>query len=376
MPTKLTGTDNKAISYIYDANVQKLAKTAEGKTMYYAGNMIYEEASLQYILNSEGKYDVSNGTGQYQFDIKDHLGNVRMVVDINGTELEQSAYYPFGMAFQKGGNDNKYLHNGKELQDDKIGEGNLDWYDYGARFYDAALGRWHVIDNKAEKYYSTSPYTYALNNPIVFVDPDGNDIRIFYDGGHFDFNGSNYNSVPKNSFVTNVLTAYAYNVSNGGGQNMMDAALSDKIVSVRNGSEDLLHGNSTLPGTNAIKWNAEQGMLQIAEDGDGNKRWVVTSPASSLEHEFAHKSEDRIDGDRNKEEERVITGPQTDTAKANGEIKSDEKLQGTYDYRTKMAVAVSGGPTSTKVDKEKTKAKVQKMDDQGYEVDQYDILGL
>ena len=126
--------------------------------------------SSLYRINTENGYIKKNKLGQYEviYYLKDHLGNVKFEVGLDNKIHGQTNYYPFGMEWNKS-SDIEYAYNGKE----KIEVHGFNMYDYGARFYDQTIGRWHSMDPLAEKYYSVSPYNYCNNNPIKYIDPDG-----------------------------------------------------------------------------------------------------------------------------------------------------------------------------------------------------------
>ena len=171
--------------YTYSAEGTKLKMTTImfGGVMTnwdYIDNVIYSNDAIYKIGTPEGRLSPNGATYTYEYDLKDHLGNVRMSFDKHPTTgaariIQEDHYYPYGMQLSSNqfsyrlGTINNMLFNGKE----KMNDFSLNMYDFGARFYDPAIGRWSAVDPLSHQFPWQSPYCSMDNDPISKIDPTG-----------------------------------------------------------------------------------------------------------------------------------------------------------------------------------------------------------
>lgn len=192
LPVKVTKDAANYIRFTYDATGKKLARKTvvdnSAITTTFVNGFIYTEGVLKEMQTSEGRVMV-NDAGQYKYEyyLRDHLGSVRARFT-EGTNHQASLsgevhYYPFGMTIAgltvAGESSTDQLFSGKRLLNQNLNGTRPNWYDFGARNYDAQLGMWFNVDPMAEKYFSFSPYNYCFNSPVLYHDPSGREAYHF-----------------------------------------------------------------------------------------------------------------------------------------------------------------------------------------------------
>jgi RHS repeat-associated protein len=237
--------------------------------------------------------------------------------------IEENNYYPFGLK-HKGynnvvnGTHHPYTFNGKEEQE----ELGLNWHDFGFRNYDASLGRWMNIDNLAEKYYNYSPYIYTANNPIYYIDPDGQQIIIHYqdedgnDQQHIYEYGGKYDG--DNQFIKDVYASFNHLIDNDADttgliKKLAGDELGDINVLQNTKENNKYFGNDKMATyfnseTNTVIWDPEIGVSQEQNSvwdwitGDGYEHEALVSPAEALLHELGHGESSLEDPEQHKKD--------------------------------------------------------------------------
>ncbi len=197
LPQTVTFSNGSTINYYYAADGTKLrdvravksGTTTTTTTIDWCGDLVLEKvgsgtrAAKRLRLDS-GYVDLATGVTARRYFVRDHLGSVRAVVNDSGTVLETDDYYPLGGPLPTGTSTalQPEKYQGKEWNP----AASFNVYDFGARLYDPALGRWLSQDPMAEKYYPHSPYLFCAGNPMIYIDPMGTSQNpIFNERGEF-----------------------------------------------------------------------------------------------------------------------------------------------------------------------------------------------
>ena len=235
LPKQVTFEGGQWIRNQYDASGKKLKSTTSDGIMYdFVSNKIYKNDKLYQISHDEGRIV----DGQYEYNYKDHLGNLRVSFrDSSGIAkiVSKLDYDPWGLTL-KGLDYSNPIINKQNFQfgsKEKVESFGLNWIDFGARQYMPDVPHFTTIDPHAEKYESISPFSYCFDNPIKFLDIKGNDpgdVVIL-------FSGANLNSSDKEPYgITTQIKNSLDKNSNGA---KIGKFLSDYAKAYETGSAEL-----------------------------------------------------------------------------------------------------------------------------------------
>jgi len=291
------------IAMAYDPNGQRVLKVdPNGSKTYYVQDAVGKAFAVyggdgnvdQYFIYGNdclGEFNLA-GVG-YKYYIKDHLGSTRATVNASGTVQDYYDYYPFGM-IQRSGQLSfgaRFTFTAKEL------DSGTNWYYFGKRYYDPAIGRFLSPDRFADMYPSLSPYQYAANNPLRFIDVNGDSLILT--GSQEDIN--------KFTEISNNALGGFYNVTtdeNGlvvvnatdkvGPMTQQQQAFHEALMGAASFDEyavniGLVSGTDILVGS----YHFEQiDMADIAQFGNG----PFASSAGALGHEIVEQTWKQIKG--------------------------------------------------------------------------------
>ncbi|MGB3468348.1 MAG: RHS repeat-associated core domain-containing protein, partial [Cyclobacteriaceae bacterium] len=212
-----------------------------------------------FFQHSEGRVLYDNGSFNYEYNLTDHLGNVRVTLNQAGTVIQKDDYYPFGLTFnhwQKDPPENLYQFQGQEYQKE------TGWSSFKWRNAMPELGRFFKIDPLTENYVYNSPYAFSENRVTNGIELEGleylnaNEAKVFISNKSININVKNLRNTTRR-----IAASLNKNPQNWGSNSIgMDIRVKTYSTARSSGS---VRKNSNLSLEGGLKPHANRGRLKI-----------------------------------------------------------------------------------------------------------------